>query len=241
MKKILLLLTTILALVGCTNKNNPNDKNLIIGASATPHALILENAAKPLLEKKGYKVTVKVINDYVTPNLMLNDGDLDANYFQHVPYLDDFNSKNRTNLKWACKVHFEPMGIYSSKYSDLSKTNPKVAIPNDTSNGKRARDLLASLNIQANIVELEAQALPSVLQDVDYAVINGNYALSSNILNKCLATEDAESEIAQTNANVIAVKNLDYSWVNDLKEAILSEEVKNYIQATFGSAVKAVF
>ena len=241
MKKFLLLLTTVLALVGCTNKNNPNDKNLIIGASATPHALILENATKPLLEKKGYKVTVKVINDYVTPNLMLNDGDLDANYFQHVPYLDDFNSKNGTNLKWACKVHFEPMGIYSSKHSDLNKANPKVAIPNDTSNGKRARDLLASLNIQATIVELEAQALPSVLQDVDYTVINGNYALSSNILNKCLATEDADSEIAQTNANVIAVKSLDYSWVNDLKEAMLSEEVKNYIEATFGSAVKAVF
>lgn len=237
MKK--LLLVALLMLSGC-NKNNTQDKTLVIGASPTPHALILK-AVKPLLEDKGYKVQIKEINDYVTPNLLLDSGDLDANYFQHVPYLEDFNAKNHTDIKWACKVHFEPMGIYSSKHDNLNGSNFRIAIPNDVSNGQRARDLLAENNLTGEIIEMEAQSLPSVLADVDYAVINGNYALSSNIVDKCIVTEATDSEIALTNANVIAVKDLSYPWVNDLVEAMTSKAVRIFVEATFGDAVKVVF
>lgn len=244
MKKLLnLLLLPVMLVCACNNKNKIDDKTLVIGCSPTPHAEILE-AVKPEFEKEGYKLKIKVIQDYVTPNTLLESGDLDANYFQHVPYLDDFNSKNGTDLFWVCKVHFEPMGIYSLKHETLVvEGNPVIAIPNDVSNGERARALLVAHNINGVIRELEAQALPSVLQDVDYAVINGNYALSAKITDKCIITEDKNSEIAQTNANVIAIKheNLGYRWVGIIKKIMTSEKVANFIEEKYGSSVIAVF
>ena len=243
MKRLKFLLALpLLVMSACSNKNSLTDKTLVIGCSPTPHAEILE-FAKPLFEEKGYKLDIKVLNDYVTPNTLLNSGDLDANYFQHVPYLDDFNSKNGTDLSWIMKVHFEPMGIYSKSETNLNKANPRIAIPNDTSNGARARALLEAKGITGTIVEVEAQSIPSILQDVDYGVINGNYALSAKVTNLCLATEDSESEIAMTNANVIAVKtsSLKYEWINVIKEVIGSDSVRNFINTNYGSAVKAVF
>ena len=237
-----LLLLPLLLVTSCSSKNKLDDKTLVIGCSPTPHAEILREA-QPLFEKEGYKLDIKIIQDYVTPNTLLDSGDLDANYFQHVPYLVDFNENNGTELTWILKVHFEPMGIYSKKHKDLKVENPKIAIPNDTSNGQRALALLEEKGIEGEIVELEAQAIPSVLGDVDYAVINGNYALSAGITDKCLTTEATDSDIALTNANVIAVKlsSLKYGWITVIKKVLTSDKIKKFINTNFGSAVKAVF
>lgn len=241
MKKLAFMLLPFMLLTGC-NKNKLDDNKIVIGCSATPHAEILREAV-PLFEEEGYKLDIKIIQDYVTPNKMLQAGDLDANYFQHVPYLTDFNESNKTELSWVVKLHFEPMGIYSKSHKDLKKENPKIAIPNDVSNGQRARDLLKAKNVTGEIIEVEAQALPSILSDVDYAVINGNYALSAGITDKCLTTEDPNSDIAITNANVIAVKttSLKYQWVSVIKKVLTSDKIKKFINTNFGSAVKAVF
>lgn len=243
MKLKYLLLIPLLLLAGCGGKNRVDDKTIVVGCSPTPHAEILK-FVKPHIEKEGYKLDIRVINDYVTPNTLLNSGDLDANYFQHVPYLEDFNEKNGTDLTWIARIHFEPMGIYSVKHSDLAVSWPKVAVPNDTSNRARALALLETNNIvPGEIVDIEAQALPSVLPDVDYAIINGNYALSAKITNKCLVTESKHDIVARTNANVIAVKksSLNYDWVDVLKRNMTAQRVKDFISDNYGSAVIAVF
>ena len=236
------MLLPLVLVTACSRKNSLKDKTLVIGCSPTPHAKILE-ASQPLFEEKGYKLEIKVLNDYVTPNTLLDSEDLDANYFQHVPYLDDFNSKNGTDLSWIVKVHFEPMGIYSTKHSDLSKASPKIAIPNDVSNGARARALLEANHVEGEIVEVEAQSIPSILADVDYGVINGNYALSAKVTDKCIITETSDSATALELANVIAVKtsSLDYEWVKVIKDVFASDKMREFINSEFGSSVKAVF
>lgn len=249
MKKLLILPILALLLCSCSGGNSPDDKDIIVGASPTPHAQILE-VAKPLVEAKGYKLTIKTFDDYVTPNLSLDSGDLDANYFQHTPYLEDFNAKNSTDLVGVLKVHFEPMGIYSQDFTALTirhLVGAKIAVPNDTSNKERAMNLLNEhfKDNLANfeIIEAEAQSLPALLPDVDYAVINGNYALSSKITDKCIVTESSDSEIAQRNANIIAVKKeyKDKPFVKVLCDAIASDEVRSFIESEFGSSVKVVF
>lgn len=244
MKIIRFLLLFPLLLVGGCGKNKLDDRHLIIGCSPTPHAEILK-AAAPIFKENGYILEIKVLNDYVTPNTLLDSGDIDANYFQHVPYLEEFNAKNGTDLSWIVKVHFEPMGIYSSKHTTLDVTWPKIAIPSDKSNGDRARALLEANGITTwdRIIEVEAQALPSVLKDVDYAVINGNYALSSKITNQCIVTEDKNSDIAQRNANVVAVKtsSLKYEWVNVIRDVMTCDKMRSVINTYFGSSVMAVF
>ena len=243
MKKLTyLMLMPLLLATSCSPKNMLNDKTLVIGCSPTPHAEILREA-KPLFEDEGYKLDIQIIQDYVTPNALLQAGDLDANYFQHVPYLDDFNEKNHTDLTWILKVHFEPMGIYSSKYTDFAKVNPTIAIPNDKSNGERARALLEEWDVTGTIIEMEAQAIPSVLADVDYGVINGNYALSAQITDKCIVTESKDSETAQRLANVIAVKtsSLNFEWIDVIKRVMTSNKMRTVINTYFGSSVIAVF
>lgn len=237
-----LLLLPLLLVSGCKSKNSLTDTVLVIGCSPTPHAEILKEAA-PLFNEKGYKLQIEVLNDYVTPNKLLESGDLDANYFQHVPYLEDFNEKNGTHIVPLVKLHFEPMGVYSKKYVDLTKENPVIAIPNDNSNKERALNLLNVLGISGTLKEVEAQAIPSILQDVDYGVINGNYALSAKITNLCLATESNGSEVALRNANVIAVKesSLKYGWCDVIKEVMTSDKMRAVINTYFGSSVKAVF
>lgn len=249
MKRLTLLMLLPLALFSsCNSKNKLDDRTIVIGCSPTPHAEILKEA-KPLIEEKGYKLDIKVIQDYVTPNTLLAAGDLDANYFQHVPYLTDFNEKNHTEIEWIAKIHFEPMGIYSKKWSKVNDldipNNAKIAVPNDKSNYDRAVALLISNSCYYNLIEMEAQAIPAALDDVDFAVINGNYALSANVTRFCLATESSDSDTAIKNANVIAVvkKSIDnnYAWISVLEDVMLSDKMRTVINTKFGSAVKAVF
>lgn len=159
MKKLLGLLLPALLLASCGNSGSADiaDSVIVVGASSTPHALILEQT-RSYIEEQGYSLEVKVINDYVTPNTLLNDGDLDANYFQHEPYLYDFNLNHGTDIVSVKKIHFEPMGIYRG-----SANNGKFIIPNDKSNGDRARNLIEvfkTLGIAdvGEIVEMEAQS-----------------------------------------------------------------------------------
>lgn len=246
MKKNIYLIAILSAflLAGC-NPSNIDDKDIIVGASSTPHALILEQA-KGYVESQGYKLDIVVMTDYVTPNLSLDSGDLDANYFQHEPYLQDFNESNDTDLVSVAKIHFEPLGIYAGKKTNLDNIQPSdtVIVPNDTSNKARALDLLTIHGLtNCNIIEMEAQAIPSALQDAEYAVINGNYALSSGVVDKVIITESPTSDIAQVMGNIIAVKrgNEHKPAIELLVEAITQENIRDFIEATFGASVIPLF
>lgn len=237
LKFLILACLPVLTLAGCDKSN----KTIVVGASSTPHALILEQT-KGYIEKEGYKLDIKVFNDYVLPNYALENGELDANYFQHKPYLNEFNSSNGTHLVPVLDVHFEPMGIYSGKKNSLDDfTNgDTVLVPSDKSNHDRAVELLKEHSMEhANIVEVEAQNIPLMLSDCSYAVINGNYALSSGVVKRCLVTEDKKSEIAQTMANVIAVKSGDEETAKTrvLVEALKQENIKEFIKTKFGDSV----
>ncbi|HWT74446.1 MAG TPA: MetQ/NlpA family ABC transporter substrate-binding protein [Mobilitalea sp.] len=270
MKKIisvLLVLTLVGAtLVGCGKKDG-EDKTIVVGASATPHAEILE-AARPALEAEGYKLEIKVYDDYVQPNVALNAGDLDANYFQHQPYLDQYNEKNGTNLVSAGTIHYEPIGIYPGKTATLDalKDGAQIAVPNDASNESRALLLLeaqglitlkegAGLNATKNdivdnpknidIIEIEAAQLARSLQDVDFAVINGNVAIEAglNVATDAVAVEDKDSLAADTYGNIIAVKagNENREDIKALVKALQSEEVRKFINDTYKGAVVPKF
>lgn len=227
----------LLALAGCGRSS----KTIVVGASSTPHALILEQT-RGYIEKEGYKLDIKVFNDYVLPNYALENNELDANYFQHEPYLNEFNAANGTHLVSVLKVHFEPMGIYSGNKADLNAftSTDKIIVPSDKSNYDRAIDLLKANNMnQANIVQVEAQNIPLMLSDCSYAVINGNYALSAGVVNRCLVTENKESDIAQKMANIIAVKDgrQDNVKTKVLIEALKQENIKEFIKTKFGESV----
>ena len=237
LKFLILACLPVLTLAGCGKSN----KTIVVGASSTPHALILEQT-KGYIEKEGYKLDIKVFNDYVLPNYALENGELDANYFQHKPYLNEFNSSNGTHLVPVLDVHFEPMGIYSGKKNslDVFTNGDTVLVPSDKSNHDRAVELLKEHSMEhANIVEVEAQNIPLMLSDCSYAVINGNYALSSGVLRRCLATEDKDSEIAKTMANVIAVKsgNEESAKTRVLVEALKQENIADFIKTKFGESV----
>lgn len=241
-------------------------QELVVGASPAPHAEILE-AAVSAMEAKGYKLVVKEYTDYVQPNLALDHGDLDANYFQHLPYLEQFCEENGTKLVSAAAIHYEPFGIYAGKASDLESLpdKAKVAVPNDATNEARALLLLeaqgllklkegAGLNAtktdvvenpkNLEILEIEAAQIPRSLQDVDIAVINGNYAIDAGLkVADALAIEDAASIAATTYGNVIAVQE-----GHDKDEAILalvevltSDEIKKFIEDTYAGAVVPLF
>lgn len=264
-KKLLtLVLVAVLSLglVACGNnkeeRKTGDDNTIIVGASANPHAEILNNAVKPALEKEGYKLDVKVFNDYVLPNKGLSEKSLDANFYQHVPYLEEYNKKNNTDLEYTVKVHLEPMGIYSDKIKKLSdlKEGAVVAIPNDPTNESRALQLLAKEGVikvadkklltknditknpkRIEIKELAAEQLPTALKDVEIAVINSNYALQAklNPTKDVIAVESKESPYA----NVIAVRpdNKDSEKIKALNKAITSPEVKKYIDDNYKGAI----
>lgn len=241
-------------------------KTIVVGASPSPHAEILEQV-KPLLEKKGYKLEIREFTDYIQPNVTLDQGELDANYFQHGPYLDDYNEKNNTKLKNVAGIHFEPMTIFAGKSSDLKNVpdQAKVAVPSDATNEARALLLLeaqgliklkANAGLQATvqdivenphnleIVEIEAATVTRILPDVDYAVVNGNYALSAGLkADTALAHEDAKSEAAKTYANIIAVADGKESSekTKALVEALTSPEIKDFITKKYNNTVIAVF
>lgn len=237
MKFLLPACLCLLALAGCGKSN----KTIVVGASSTPHALILDEC-KSYVKNQGYELDVKVFNDYVLPNYALENGELDANYFQHKPYLEEFNSSNNTHLVPVMDVHFEPMGIYSGNKTSLDShvSTDKIIVPSDKSNYDRAVELLEVNGMDnANLIQVEAQNIPLMLSDCSYAVINGNYALSAGVVNRCLVTEDKDSDIAKKMANVIAVKNghEDDKKTKVLLEALKQENIKEFIKTKFGESV----
>lgn len=248
------------------SQTGEDNKTIIIGASPAPHAEIL-NAAKEVLAKEGYTLEIKEYTDYVQPNLALDSGDLDANYFQHLPYLDEFNAKNGTKLVSAAAIHYEPFGIYAGKTASLEELaeGAKIAVPNDATNEARALLLLEAQgliklkegvgldatknDIEVNdkkfeIIEIEAAQVPRSLQDVDVAVINGNYAIEAGLkVSDALAAEDAKSIAATTYGNIIAVREGDEKKdaVLALIDALTSEEVKTFIDEKYDGAVVPLF
>lgn len=240
---------------------------LKVAASPTPHAEIL-NAAKDILAEQGIDLEVIEFTEYVQPNLVTESGEVDANYFQHKPYLDGFNVKQGTHLVSVGPVHYEPLGIYPGKSDDLANIadGATIAVPNDTTNEARALQLLAAQGLitvrddagltatinditenphNIKFEEIEAAQLPRTVQDVDFAVINGNYALAAgfSVKNDALATEDASSEAAQTYANILAVKEgrENDPAIQALYAALTSDKVKDYINSTYDGAVVPIF
>ncbi len=267
MKKIISLVFISLVLIGCSSTLKTDDKSLVIGASITPHAEIL-NLIKPDLEAKGYTVEIKEFTDYVQPNIALHDKSLDANYFQHQPYLDEFNAERKWDLQGVAVIHYEPFGIYPGKTKSLAELQDgaQIAVPNDTTNEARALLLLEAnglIKLKENvglkatkqdivenpnnfdIVELEAAQLSKSLVDVDLAVINGNYALQANLTveKDAIAFEDIESFGSKTYGNVIATRsdNKDSQKIKDLIEALQSQKVKDFIQNTYKGGVQPSF
>lgn len=272
-KKILALalagVLVVGALTGCgsskseSSDKKTDDKKITVAASATPHAEILEEA-KTLLKDKGYELEVKVFDDYVQPNNVVESGEFDANYFQHVPYLEQFNEEKGTHLVVAGKIHYEPFGIYPGTKKDLKDIakGDKIAVPNDTTNEARALLLLqdngiiklkdgagikATVNdIEENpnnieIVELEAAQVPRVVNEVAYVVLNGNYALEANYTVKkdALAYEKSDSEAAKIYVNVIAVKegNENSEKIKALVDVLKSDSIKKFINEKYDGAV----
>ena len=268
MKKIIALtlaLVLALGLVACGAKTD--DKTITVAASSTPHAEILA-VAKEELAKDGWTLEITEYADYVVPNNVVEDGEMDANYFQHQPYLDTFNAENGTHLVTVAAVHYEPFGIYPGQKSAIADlgAGDKIAVPNDGSNRARALLLLEAqgliklnegvgmeatvLDIAENslgleIYEMEAAQIAGVLDSVAMGVINGNYALAAglNAGTDALATEDAASISATTYANILVVKegNENSEKVQALKNALLSEEVKTFINENYSGAVVPIF
>lgn len=266
MKKFLAVLLTGAfvagALTACGSKGT-DDKVIKVAASATPHSQILEQA-KPILAEQGYDLQVTVFDDYVQPNEVVESGDFDANYFQHIPYLDSFNAEKGTHLVNAGGIHYEPFGIYPGTKTSLSDVaeGDSIAVPNDTTNEARALLLLqdngliklkegAGLEATVNdiventynleIVELEAAQVPRVVDEVAFVVLNGNYALEAgySVARDALTYESADSEAARTYVNVIAVKegNEGADKLKALVEVLKSEEIRKYITDTYDGAV----
>lgn len=240
---------------------------LVVAASPTPHAEIL-GVAKEILAEQGITLEIKEFSDYVQPNLVTENGEVDANYFQHTPYLESFNAENGTHLVSVGAIHYEPFGIYPGKSNDLANIadGATIAVPNDTTNEARALQLLAAQGIitvregagltatvndieenphNVKIQEIEAAQLPRTVQDVDFAVINGNYAMEAgfSVGKDALATEDATSEAAQTYANVLVVKegNENNPAIQALLAALQSDKVRDYINETYDGAVMPIF
>ncbi|HHY61129.1 MAG TPA: ABC transporter substrate-binding protein [Clostridia bacterium] len=277
--KKLIALTLILGLalfgvIGCGGGQSSSSTTgggetvkLVVGATPEPHAEILEQA-KALLKEKGIELEIKEFTDYTTPNIALADGSLDANFFQHVPYLEEFSQQNNLDLTWTTAVHFEPLGLYSYQIKDLSelKDGDRIAVPNDTTNEARALWLLqdngiitlkegvgltATINdiveykVDIKIVEMEAPQLPRALEDVTAAVINGNYAIGAglNPANDALVMEDPNSMAADTFKNVVAVRKGDENRpeIKALGEVLNSPEIKKFIEEKYQGAVVPVF
>lgn len=244
-------------------KSNSEKTVITVGASVTPHAEIL-SVIKPILEEKGYKLDIKEFTDYVLPNAALNDGDIDANYFQHTPYLELFNKEHGTKIVPVMVVHYEPMGIFPGKTKALADLpdGGKIAIPNDGSNEARALLLLekegliklkdgadfnaTKLDIVENpknleIVEMAAEQIALSLPDVDLGVINGNYALQAglNAGSDALSLESSDSKAAQTYGNILAVREGDEQSEKTLAliEALKDPSVKKFIDDKYEGAV----
>ncbi|WP_327366328.1 MetQ/NlpA family ABC transporter substrate-binding protein [Streptomyces sp. NBC_01217] len=247
-----------------TGAKADTSKALVVAASPTPHADILNFVKKNLAAKEGLKLEVKEFTDYVLPNTATESGQVDANFFQHVPYLDDFNKKNNTHIVSVGTVHLEPLGLYSKKVKTLGdiKSGQTIAVPNDTTNEGRALQLLAEnglITLKPGVgtsaklsditdkkglefKELEAATVPRALNDVDAAVINGNYAIEAKLepAKDALVLEKAEGN---PYANIIAVKkgNEKDARVQKLVKLLHSDEVKKFIEDTYQGSVIPAF
>lgn len=271
LKKISLVvlgLFSICALGSCGKKWQPLNEDVTtikVAASPTPHTEILK-AAKPLFEAKGYQLVIKEYTDYIQPNLATEDGDVDANFFQHTPYLTSFNEERKTHLISVGKIHYEPFAIYKGRKESLNELSEKdrILIPNDTTNEARALLLLEEAGLitlkegvgiyatkkdiisnpkQLDIVELEAAQIPQNRKDAAFAVINGNYALQSNLSNEdAICYESSHGIAAQTYANVLVVRqgNQNHKAIVALYEVLTSEEIKDYITNSYHGAVVAI-
>lgn len=240
-----------------------DDKTITVAASETPHAEILEET-KPLLEEEGYDLEVTVFDDYVQPNEVVESGDFDANYFQHIPYLESFNEEKGTHLVNAGGIHYEPFGIYPGTKSSLDDIadGDTIAVPNDTTNEARALLLLQDNGIitlkdgvgleatvndiaenpyNVEIVELAAEQVARVAEETSYIVLNGNYALQAgySVAKDALAYETSDSEAAKTYVNVIAVKegNENSDKIKALVDVLKSDEIKDFINEKYDGAV----
>lgn len=275
MKKRLLSLTlagilAVGALTGCGSSSDTdkgetteNKGTITVAASETPHSEILEQAKK-ILKEEGWDLEITVFNDYVQPNNVVESGDFDANYFQHIPYLEDFNKEHGTHLVNAGGIHYEPFGIYPGTKDSLDAIakGDVIAVPNDTTNEARALLLLQDNGIiklkdgvgleatvndieenpyEVEIQELEAAQVSRVTGEVAFVVLNGNYALEAgfSVGKDAIAYEKSDSEAAQTYVNVIAVKegNEDSEKIKALVEALESDEIRDYINETYDGAV----
>jgi len=261
-----------LTLVGCSSTSSTSDdKTIKVGATSVPHAEILNDVVKDVLAKDGWTLEVTEFTDYVTPNTALEEGSLDANYFQTLGYMEDQNETNGLHLAAVAGVHIEPMGIYSTSLTSISelKDGAEIGVPNDRDNLDRALRVLVSKGLLENpntteyvdettfngnstlnphgykIVPVEAVQVARSLEDYDIAVVNGNYALEAKLPSTHPALEieefDEETTIARTNFLVVKEDNKDSEKTKALVEAIQSDEVKEYIEETYKGAVITSF
>lgn len=264
MKRLLVILCCLLMVGGLVaGCGNQNDDSLVVGCTAKPHAEILE-VVKPMLQEQGIDMEIKVFTDYVLLNPALKDKQIDANFFQHIPYLDDYNANNSADLVWTVKVHNEPMGVYSNKYDSLDKLakGATVGIPNDATNGGRAlmvlesagllelkegvgvtatkRDIVKNL-LDLEIEEMDAAILPRALDDLDVCVINSNYALEAklNPVEDSIAMEPKDSPFA--NVLVVRSEDKDNEAIKKLGTALQSPEVKQFLEDTYQGACVPAF
>jgi len=270
---IVVLVALSLTLTGCSSNPAPNNetdkpaekKVVKIGATAVPHAEILE-AIKPKLAEKGIDLEIVVFNDYVQPNLATDKGDIDANYFQHIPYLETFNADRNLNLVTIAKVHIEPMGIYSKKVTSIAdfEKGGTIAIPNDPSNGGRALSVLQSAGViklkdgvgiegtvldiventkELDIIAIDAAQLPRVLDDAKVigAVINTNYALEAglNPTKDALYIESKDSPYS--NILVTKAERAEDPLLKQVAEELNSADVKKFIEDQYKGAVVPAF
>lgn len=257
------------ALTGCgsTGANGPGAaKRLTVAASPTPHAKILSEFAAPKLKDQGIELTVKEYTDYIIPNQVTSSGEVDANYFQHINYLDNYNEKNGTDLVGVAAIHYEPFGIYAGTSSDLLSIadGAQIAVPNDPTNEGRALLLLQQEKIirlsnpndleatatsvadnphNVRLVEVEAAAVPRQLQDVNFAVINGNYAIEAGMhASDALAVESAQGVAVQQYANYIVTTpdKKDDERIAALVKVLTSDDFKKYLSDAYGKDVLPV-
>ena len=267
MKKIIaivLTLSLVLALAACGGSGD--DKTIKVGATPAPHAEILE-VVKEILAEDGWTLEIVEFDDYVLPNTALSEGQLDANYFQHITYMNNFNVEYGIEMVSAAGIHYEPFGLYAGKTASLDALadGAQIAVPNDATNEARALLLLEQVGLitlaegagidatkddivenpkNIEIVEMKAELLTTTLQDVDMAVINGNYAIGAGLkVADALAVEAADGAAAEAYVNVIAVMagNENSEKIQALVKALMSEEVKNFIDETYAGAVVPMY
>lgn len=261
---LILALALVLSLAACGGESG--SKTIKVGATPAPHAEILE-VVKDILAKDGYTLEIVEFDDYVNPNKSVEDGSLDANYFQHITYMNGFNEERGTHLVSVAAIHYEPLGLYAGKCASLADLpdGAKIAVPNDATNEARAlllleqeglikmkdgagisatKDDIAENPHSFEFYEVEARLTPTVLRDVDVAVVNGNYAIDAGLkIADALAVESAEGAAAEAYANVLTVKegSENNEAVQALVKALQSAEVRTYMEETYAGAVVPLF